>query len=123
MIFFHYLEENIKRIKNVYKSVVVHSIKLLVGKNITNVKLDGVGGTKHAVIDSKFDFGGIFAVSLDKIHSDLDYPKIRLLKTDVDGFDYDGIDSAEQLLTSQHPMIFFECFYNAFYQMVSFKKQ
>jgi hypothetical protein len=52
-IFFQYLEDNIKRIKNVYKSVVVHSVKLLVGKNITNVTLDGIGGTKHAVIDSE----------------------------------------------------------------------
>jgi hypothetical protein len=45
-----------------------------------------------------------------------------LLKTDVDGFDYDVIDSAELLLTSQHPMIFFECFYNAEYQMLGYKK-
>ena len=34
-----------------------------------------------------------------------------MLKSDVDGFDYDVLDSAERLIREQTPLIFFECYF------------
>ena len=49
------------------------------------------------------------AVTLDAIVADNDLTSIRLLKSDVDGFDYDVLDSASEVLSTQSPILFFEC--------------
>ena len=48
--FFNYLETNIIRMKQALKNISVHTVKTLVGRSVTNVSLEGTGGTKHAVI-------------------------------------------------------------------------
>jgi hypothetical protein len=83
------------------------AIKSLVGKNITLVALEGVGGTKHAVVGQ----GNHQAETLDEIvRALIGTSRVSLIKSDVDGFDYDMIDSAEELIASNGPMIFFECY-------------
>lgn len=123
--FSSYLEKNIKRIQEFFHSAKISNVKSLVGKAISNVLLEGAGGTKHAVFASNSipsDQHLIKSKLLDTIILDLNCKNVRLLKTDIDGFDWDAIDSASQLLLDQQPMIFFECQYDKDYQITNYQK-
>jgi FkbM family methyltransferase len=102
--FYAYLEENIARIKQSIAGLRIQAIQALVGKNISNVSLDGRGGTKHAVVGNN---GGIKSLPLDNIISSI--LNLRILKSDVDGFDYDVLDSSMAIIEYHKPIIFFEC--------------
>jgi FkbM family methyltransferase len=115
--FFSLLQENVIRIKSSVKDLNVQTIKALVGKNISNVSLEGKNGSKHAVIKKK---GIIKSQPLDKIISNK--KNIRLLKSDVDGFDYDVLDSSETIIKKNKPIIFFECYYDFEYQKLGYIK-
>lgn len=112
------LVSNIIRIKKSITNLDVVTVKHLVGKSLSNVSLEGVGGTKHAVVGK----GTQTAKPLDAILAGIPCPPVKLLKIDVDGFDYDVIDSAPELLVSQHPILFFECQYDFYYQKSGFEK-
>lgn len=116
--FFEDLVSNIKRIKTSVPELDVSVEKALVGKSVAGVALEGVGGTKHAVVGA----GIKSAKSLDAILDAISHPQVKLLKTDVDGFDYDVIDSAESLIASQRPLIFFECQYSYEFQKLGYAK-
>jgi len=118
--FFAYLEANITRIKSYAGDIRVRTVKSLVGKNISSASLEGGRGTKHAVIGNEKSSHS--SRSLDSILADLTCPRIRLLKTDVDGFDYDVLDSAETLLSTHHPIVFFECYFDFEYQKLGYEK-
>lgn len=109
--FYQNLEENVSRIKSSLTTLSVHTIKALVGKNISNVSLDGKNGTKHAVIQSE---SGLKSSPLDELVPIEE--TIRILKSDVDGFDYDVLDSSMEVIKKHKPMIFFECQYDYQYQ-------
>jgi FkbM family methyltransferase len=113
--FFDLLEKNIVRIKNSVKDLNVQTIKALVGKNISDVKLEGKNGTKHAVMEKN---GFIKSQLLDQII--LIKKNIRLLKSDVDGFDYDVLDSSISIIKKNKPIIFFECHCNFKYQKIGY---
>jgi len=108
--FFDYLQRNLKSIETVYPAVECRCIKAFVGKNIDNVVLEGVGGTKHAVITDIET--GMNSRSLDRILSDVDFRDISLIKSDVDGYDYDTIGSAGNILAAADPILYFECMYD-----------
>jgi FkbM family methyltransferase len=118
--FFGYLQNNILRIKAIDKNAEIHAIRSLVGKTITGVSLEGSGGTKKAVMGNKKK--SISSQSLDGILSCGTVSDIRLLKSDVDGFDYDVIDSAETIIASYNPIIFFECQFDYLFQKNSYEK-
>lgn len=125
VFFSSYLEKNIKRIQEFFHSAKISNVKSLVGKAISNVLLEGVGGTKHAVFASNSIPSDQYLIKsklLDTIILDLSCKNVRLLKTDIDGFDWDAIDSASQLLLDQQPMIFFECQYDKDYQITNYQK-
>jgi FkbM family methyltransferase len=115
--FFELLEENIEKIKKSIKDLEVISIKALVGKNISNVSLDGKGGTKHAVLNNG---GGLKSLPLDELIPNA--LKVRILKSDVDGFDYDVIDSSISVIQKHNPILFFECQYDFEYQKNGYYK-
>lgn len=118
--FFDFLCKNVEIIKNKMNNSKIFLNNSLVGKNITNVSLEGTRGTKHAVIDSN---GGIQSKALDEIV--LMYPEIkniRLLKSDVDGFDYDVINSSLEIIKKYKPLIFFECQYDFKWQLNGYLK-
>jgi FkbM family methyltransferase len=107
-VFFSFLTKNIERIKAGVGEVSVCSIRSLVGKKITGVRLKGAGGTKHAEVVQRND--GLESQRLDDLLLQNDASsKVRLLKSDVDGYDYDVIDSAERILATDAPLVFFEC--------------
>ena len=115
--FYKHLEENINRIKKSITGFKIKTIKALVGKNISNVSLDGKGGTKHAIIDNG---GTIKSLPLDEM---IPYElNVRVLKSDVDGFDYDVLDSSMSVIETHKPIIFFECQYDFEYQKNGYSK-
>ena len=116
--FFEFLTQNIQAIKKANK-VNITSIKSLVGKNISGVKLEGVGGTKHAIIDANWE---IKSQQLDDLIINLESSHFRLLKSDVDGFDYDVIESSINSIKISKPIIFFECQYDFEYQKIGYEK-
>lgn len=117
-MFFNYLNKNINIIRNSLENPKVETLKYLVGKSITNVELTGGAGTKHSVAASG---SGLQSIQLDTILTDHKTPP-RLLKSDVDGFDWDVLDSAKNTLDKYSPIVFFECEYSDLSQMTSFKK-
>lgn len=118
-LFFEHLTQNISRIKRAKNDLKVFAIKSLVGKAVSGVNLEGRAGTKHAVINSK---GKIRSQPLDELLSDAPHSTIRILKTDVDGFDYDVIDSSLSVIRSNKPLIYFECQLDYAYQRVGYEK-
>jgi len=115
--FYKELRSNIDRIVPADRGASVYPINQFVGSEISNVSLVGSGGTKRAVEGS----GGIVAVSLDNVLEDLDLSNcVSLLKTDVDGFDYDVIRSASSLLI-RNTLIYFECDYENDKQLGGYK--
>ncbi|CAM8624657.1 Methyltransferase FkbM [Burkholderiales bacterium] len=115
--FFSGLENNIQRIKDFGHHLEVKAVKALIGKSISAVTLEGQGGTKHAVVGTS---GGIHPIPLDELLAGDDISSLRLLKTDVDGFDYDVLDSSMTLIVKSQPMIFFELQYDNYSQYESY---
>lgn len=115
--FFNYLQRNVSTINAYFKDAQINVVKSLVGKNVTNVELKGHGGTKHSVV---CEGTGLKSRTLDDILAN-NLTTVRLLKSDVDGFDYDVIDSANHLITTQQPIIFFECQINDISQKNGFE--
>jgi FkbM family methyltransferase len=116
--FFEFLTANIAVMRRSRPALRIQSVKSLVGRNINNVALEGTGGTKHAVVGS----GTQQSRSLDAICDDLAIAKVRLLKSDVDGFDYDILDSAEAITAAQQPLLFFECQCDFDYQKAGYTR-
>lgn len=105
--FFDLLQENTAKIISVYPGIDITLINKFVGKSVSNVVLAGSNGTKKAIrIDGA---QAIKAVSLDDILSNAGIDSVRLIKSDVDGFDYDVIESGNIYLSKCSPIIYFEC--------------
>lgn len=117
-VYFQYLLENINRIKKSLGELHVTPVYSLVGVGIKNASLEGKDGTKHVVIGA----GDRVADSLDNIASRLHLTSVKLLKTDVDGFDWDVIDSGKELIYRQRPALFFECQSDNYTQLSKFKE-
>lgn len=106
-VFFSYLQKNIERLSTKTPDASIEAHKALIGKGVSGVSLDGSGGTKRAIIGGNSKFPS--SKRLDSIVPIKQRGMIRLLKSDVDGFDYDVLDSAEEILTSNAPILYFEC--------------
>jgi FkbM family methyltransferase len=111
--FYRYLEQNARTIEASVTGLEIQTIKALVGQNISSVSLDGKRGTRHAVMNS---MGDIESAPLHELVADTGSTNIRLLKSDVDGFDYDVLDSSMPVIEAHGPMLFFECHYDHEYQ-------
>jgi FkbM family methyltransferase len=118
--FYRYLQENIARIQSVAPQVGIQAIKALVGKSVTQAALQGSKGTAKAILGSGEHSQS--SRTLDAIALEFSLANVNLLKSDVDGFDYDVIDSAEQVLRAQEPIVFFECYFDHLAQRESLKR-
>lgn len=114
---FEDLQKNVASLRKIEPNVSVTIVKEFIGLAIDNVSLEPYSGSNHAVIDG----GAIKSKPLVETFSelDLDSEKLSLLITDVDGFDWDVIQSAYKLF-EQNPYIYFECFYTNLDQLENF---
>lgn len=116
--FFKNLQKNVKLLKINKPDIRVTLLNELVGKDIDEVSLEGSRGTKYAVPGS----GSIKPKTMLTILSELkiEHERVSLLKTDVDGFDWDVIRSSYEAL-SHNPYVFFECYYENQEQFRNYK--
>lgn len=107
-IFFKYLEINRKKIQNTYPNIQIDTLKIFIGDTTKKVSLvtNTHAGTRSTIETESQD--GIYMQSLDNVLSNYKKP-IACIKIDVDGFDYDVLFSADTILTTQNPVIYFEC--------------
>jgi FkbM family methyltransferase len=119
-MFFKYLENNVLRIREFDENATIKTVNSLVGKHITSASLEGNGGTRRAVVCDRIIAES--SLSLDDILSQGKVTHIRLLKSDVDGFDYDVIDSAESIIEADAPILFFECQFDQAFQKIGYEK-
>lgn len=101
--FFPYLERNLRSIG--YESVSrVKTSKTLVGTGSITGSLNHTDGTASLKVSKASN--SITPVALDKIIDDVS--NIVLLKVDTDGYDFDVISSAEEILSHSEPILFWE---------------
>ena len=118
--FYNDLIDTLSNLKVQIPKLKVHTINKFVGKEIDNIKLEvseGSEGSMHATPG-----GNIRSQTLTSILSDIgiDSNNLSLIKTDVDGYDYDIINSAYDVI-SKNPPLFFECFYDNEEQLNGYK--
>jgi FkbM family methyltransferase len=105
--FFDDLKVNYQNLSKEISKTKIHLINKFIGDALTDVYLDGDNGTKKAIIG-----GDIKSESLDDVLDNLiNIEDIVLIKTDVDGFDYDVLRSAYSSIKHK-PYLFFECLNN-----------
>lgn len=103
--FYGYLERNLKRLEAARPGLRVQAVRALVGKQVQRASLEGGSGTRHARESAE----GFESTTLDRLFEGSTLPPPGLLKSDVDGFDFDVIDSAQDLVARHEPVLFFEC--------------
>lgn len=113
-----YLQRNLAALRSVWPDLQVQLARELVGLEVTSASLEGSGGTKHA----KPGAGPITAQTLDALVARHRFAPVRLLKSDVDGFDYDVIASAGEVLRRDAPLLFFECHFTDAAQRAGYER-
>ena len=120
--FYALLDVNTKRIQEIDARVSVRLIKSLIGKSVTNVSLVGTGGTKKAVVGGMEGAATMDSTALDGLLDYTEKQRLVLIKSDVDGYDYDVVDSAEHLVNEHTPLLFFECQFDHDFQKAGYEQ-
>lgn len=106
-MFFSHLEANIAQIEGQRAGAHIEPVCALIGCAITAADLTGGGGSRHACPG---ETAAIPTVTLDRLLADRDIrDHVRMIKSDVDGFDYDVLDSAAETIRQHAPLLYFEC--------------
>jgi FkbM family methyltransferase len=117
--FYEDLVHNSEILKIKKPGLKIKTIKKYIGLDNDNVSLiDGTHGSKR----SAPTLGSIKSESLVNLFNELNISenKLSLIKSDVDGYDWDAIKSSYSLLINL-PYIYFECFYQNMEQLDNFK--
>jgi len=114
--YYKYLEQNIETIRKAFPLVSLSYTKSLIGNSDGLYTLIEKDGTATAVKVQKQDDGSeknsksLDKTSLTQLVKSQDSPfRLRLLKTDTDGMDWDVINSGLEIFQEAQPIIFFEC--------------
>lgn len=109
--FIQYLTKNVEEIRKVIPGISVQVDKSFVGKAVTTAALTGSGGSRHAIASDQAVTGHTLhsAQTLDCLIAKYSVESVRLLKSDVDGYDFDVIDSAFSTIEKCLPLLYFEC--------------
>ncbi|MEI7464385.1 MAG: FkbM family methyltransferase [Burkholderiales bacterium] len=119
--FFALLESNSRRIRALDETASIELIKALVGASKGTVLLQGAGGTKSAIC-SAGNSAGMTRRALDDLTRPSRGKEVHLIKSDVDGYDYDVIESGLDLIESKRPILFFECQFDHEFQKHSYER-
>ena len=100
--FFKYLKFNTRKIPK--QNLFLH--KLLVTQSGGSFKLVGKGGTKSMQVTNQ---SSIKTSTLDSLCSEISVgSQIGLIKSDVDGFDFDVLLSGRSVISEKQPLVFAE---------------
>ena len=110
--FFSFLEKNTQLFKLKFPKLQVLNLNMMVGNLLSSALLSGKGGTKNMVPSASPS--AMKSSSLDDIvKNDLsgfcDANQIRLIKSDVDGYDWDVLNSGKKIIGENFPFLYFEC--------------
>ncbi len=116
--FFDYLKKNYEQLLFSNPLIKVRLAKKLVGLEVLKASLTGSNGTKFAVLDEN----GMCSVTLDQLVLEHQIKeKVNVIKVDVDGYDYDVINSGKGLIVKDYPLLFFEVNFSAESQYLRYK--
>ena len=118
--FFKLLKKNVSRMENFHKNTKILVIKELIGSAVSNVNLSGINGTKHAT--ESYNNEGMVSVTLDAVLKKNGSFNVGLLKSDVDGFDYDVLDSSMETILRDFPVLYFELYFENSMQENGYRK-
>ena len=114
--YFKYLEQNIETIRKAFPLVSLTYTKSLIGNSDGLYTLIEKDGTATAVkVQKQDDVSEKNSQALNKtsltqlVKSQDSQFRLRLLKTDTDGMDWDVINSGLEIFKEAQPIIFFEC--------------
>lgn len=114
--YFRYLEENIRRTHIYFPEILILTSKCLVGVADGDYLLSENAGTATALkVGSANGLNAGASMGLTKTKlTDLiqlcgEKFKPKLIKIDVDGFDFDVINSGSEIIKAEKPILFFEC--------------
>lgn len=116
--YFALLERNVARLK-AKSPFEVHLVKRMVSCSAGVMTLVQSGGTARAVHDPDAPAGAA-TQKLDEIVEAAAVTSVRLLKSDVDGFDFDVLNSAQSVLARMQPVVFFESQIDYEFQRIAF---
>lgn len=102
--FYGYLEKNKNLLNENLKERVI-LINELVGENIKGVLHKSEGGTATLIENEN----GIKSKTLDQIIDEYKIENIKLIKSDIDGYDYNALNSGMIEIENNKPDLFFEC--------------
>lgn len=106
--FFKYLKYNKQKIGKKYKVNKIRLFNNFIGNEIKNANISGKLGTKKVLEKTSKNLPLLKSKKLDHFFSN-ENKSISLLKSDVDGFDYDVLNSSIKIIKKHKPIIFFEC--------------
>lgn len=118
--FYKDLQKNVELIKKSKRNLDIITIREFVGKKIDNVSLvEESRGTSKVLIGG----GHIKSKELFNILEDkkINTENVSLIKSDVDGNDWDVIESAQSYLINK-PYLYFECDYKKYYEYKKFNE-
>jgi FkbM family methyltransferase len=114
--YYKYLEQNIETIRKSFPLVSLSYTKSLIGNSDGLYTLIEKDGTATAVkVEKQDDVLEINSKTLDKtsltqlVKAQDSQFRLRLLKTDTDGTDWDVINSGLEIIKESQPTIIFEC--------------
>lgn len=114
--FFSELQTNVSLIKKSFPEVEVEILKNIIGADVQNVSMVSTSSTASVVSG-----GELRSVKLSSVLEQFQTVEtVRLIKSDVDGFDFDVIKSVGKVL-SHTPLLFFECQYTNHMQYQGFR--
>jgi FkbM family methyltransferase len=104
--YYKFLLKNIEIFKNQIP-VLITPLNVTIASKLEISEFEISEGTAKAIINQTNETK-IETVTLDQTVSAQDHRRVSLIFTDTDGFDYDVIYSAEEIIDASHPVIFFE---------------
>lgn len=99
-----FLRSNVRKITEKHPKCSIKILEHLIGNHRNPVCLEGPSGSKSAVESAS---GNYIPITLDQVC--LNISDISLIKIDIDGNDYQVIDSGTMTIKKHKPVIFFEC--------------